>query len=242
LFIYEKNKVKYKYKKKILPTSFSLYNYINFIYDQGNLGSCTANAFCAAYRIINKIKNKNISFKPSRLFLYYQERSIEGNINTDSGADIIDGEIYVKINGICSEESWPYIVSNFNIKPPLKCYKEALQYKITNYSIINNDSMLLINIKNTIYNKQPVLIAIAVYSSFEYEITNNTGLIPIPNINNEKILGGHEMCLIGFDDSKELFTVMNSWGPSWGNKGFCYIPYNYLSNKLLGLQFTVIYL
>jgi C1A family cysteine protease len=78
--------------------------------------------------------------------------------------------------------------------------------------------------------------------NFESDIANNTGLIPIPDTNNETLLGGHELCLIGFDDSKELFIVMNSWGSSWGDKGFCYIPYSYLLNKLLGLQFTVIYL
>jgi C1A family cysteine protease len=222
-----------------LPPAFSLNDYRNFIYNQGDLGSCTANAFCAAYRIMNNIQNKNILFQPSRLFFYYQERDIEGTVNTDSGANVINGEKYVKSNGICSEESWPYIISNFNIKPPLECYTEAINYKISSYDLINLDSNLLTNIKNAIYNKQPVLIAIVVYSSFESESVATTGLIPIPDITQEEELGGHEMCLIGYDDTTELFTVMNSWGSSWGHDGLCYIPYNYLSNELLGIEFSI---
>jgi len=235
-------KVTLDVSKSKTPLTYSLNKYRKFIYDQGYLGSCTANAFCAAYRIMNTIQKKNSTFQPSRLFFYYQERVIEGNVNIDAGANVIDGEEYVKTNGICSETSWPYITSKFNIKPPQTCYIEASKYKISKYSIINNDSNLITNIKKAIFNKQPVLIGIAVYSSFETYTVSITGLVPIPDTLTEQLLGGHEMCLIGYDEAKQLFTVMNSWGSNWGDSGLCYIPYNYLSNPSLGLDFTVIYL
>jgi C1A family cysteine protease len=64
-------------------------------------------------------------------------------------------------------------------------------------------------------------------------------MIPIPNPKKEQLLGGHEMCLIGYDDTKKLFTVMNSWGSSWGAGGLCFIPFDYLADPNLGMQFTI---
>ena len=224
----------------VIPSVLSLDTYRSgFIYDQGQLGSCTANAFCLANKMQNKIANKNVNFLPSRLFFYYQERVIEGSVNEDAGADVIDGLMYVKSYGICSEGSWPYDITKFAVKPPPECDVEALKYKISSYSVIPINANLLTNIKNAIINKKPVLIAVAVYSSFETITVAKTGMVPLPNIRTEQLLGGHEMCLIGYDDTKKLFTVANSWGSGWGVRGLCYIPYAYLSNPNLAFEFTI---
>jgi C1A family cysteine protease len=220
----------------------SLKQYVTKVYDQGALGSCTANAFCSAFNIENTVKKKYPNFQPSRLYLYYYERQIEGTTNFDSGADVIDGEKYAKQYGLCSEELWPYKISKFTVKPPLICDTDAGNHKITSYRIIPINNLLIQTIKNCIDNNTPVLIAIAVYTSFESKNAEKTGIIPIPNLQKEKCLGGHELCLIGYDDVKSIFTVQNSWGSNWGDNGFCYIPYNYLTNKILGLEFTCIYL
>jgi len=223
----------------VVPATFCLNNYRNFTYDQGQLGSCTANAFCASYRLQNIIQNKNVNFKPSRLYFYYYERVIENSVDQDAGADVVDGEKFVKLHGICGEKSWPYDITKFAVKPPANCDVEAQQHKISNYSVIPNDANLVTNIKHAILNKQPVLIAVAVYDSFESDVVASTGLVPIPNIATDKCVGGHEMCLIGYDDNRKLFTVLNSWGQNWGVNGLCYIPYDYLSNPDLGYEFTV---
>jgi len=227
-------------KKSLIPSSSSLNSFRNgLIYDQGQLGSCTANAFCMANCILNKVANKNVSFRPSRLFFYYQERVILGTINEDSGAYVVDGLSYVKVNGICSEKLWPYNISKFAVNPSPNCYVEALKYKISSYSIIPINANLLTSIKNAILNKKPVLIAIAVYDSFETINVAKTGMVPLPNVNSEQCLGGHEMCLIGFDDNKKLFTVVNSWGSTWGVNGLCYIPYTYITDPNLSFEFTM---
>jgi len=224
----------------VVPSVLSLDSYRSgFIYDQGPLGSCTANAFCLAKKMQNKIANKNVNFLPSRLFFYYQERVIIDTVNEDSGANVIDGLMYTQSNGICSEALWPYVISKFTVKPPPECDVEALKYKISNYSVIPIDKNLLTNIKNAIISKKPVLIAVAVYSSFETITVAKTGMVPVPNVGRERLLGGHEMCLIGYDDTKKLFTVANSWGSGWGVRGLCYIPYTYLSNPNLAFEFTI---
>ena len=224
-----------------IPLNFSLDNYRNFTYDQGELGSCTANAFCAAYKIQSNILKKNIGFEPSRLYFYYHERLLEGTVSEDSGANEIDGNYYTKYYGICSESSWPYDISKFTIAPPPECDVEALTHKISDYNVINNDSNLISNIKKVLYNNnQTVLIAISIYDSFETETVSKSGVVPIPNTNKETLLGGHELCLIGYNDTTKLMTVLNSWGSKWGDNGLCYIPYNYLSDPNLGLEFITI--
>lgn len=216
----------------------SVKKYCPGVYDQGQLGSCTANAFCGAYRIMENIKTGNVSFEPSRLYLYYYERLLENTVNEDSGADVIDGESYVKQNGICSETSWPYDITKYTVQPPANCTTEAVNHKISSYQTIPIDNNLINNIRQSIDNQTPVLIAISVFDSFESDFTAQTGMVTIPKP-NEQSLGGHEMCLVGYTDSKKLFTVLNSWGPNWGNGGFCYIPYDYLTNPNLGMEFTV---
>jgi C1A family cysteine protease len=224
------------------PLVYSLNSYRNFVYDQGQLGSCTANAFAASYRILAAAQNKDINFLPSRLYFYYHERLIEGNVSTDAGADIIDGEQYVYSRGICSETSWPYDISQFAVPPSSICDIEATNHKIAAYQTIPINSNLLNNIRKVICNKQPVQIAISVYDSFESDYVATSGLVPIPNFRKENYLGGHELCLIGYNDNKQLFTVLNSWGTDWGDNGLCYFPYAYLLNPKLGLEFTVFYL
>lgn len=221
-----------------LPPSYSLNSHRNFTYDQGNIGSCTANAFCAGYRIMHNIANRDPSFEPSRLYFYYHERLAEGDVAEDVGADVLDGEHFTQVKGVCSEADCPYVEANFAVPPSHTADVNALLHKITSYRLIHIDSNLLTNLKLAIHNNQPVLIAISIYDSFETDVVAQTGIVPVPNKTTESLLGGHELCLIGYDDTKKMFTVLNSWG-SWGDNGVCYIPYAYLADPDLGHEFTV---
>jgi C1A family cysteine protease len=222
-----------------IPDYYSIDCYRNFIYDQGNLGSCTACAFCAVYRVMHYIQNTETSFEPSRLYFYYFERLIEGNVSEDVGADIVDGLEHVKQNGVCSEAWFPYIVSNFAKRPSRLAIGSAIKHRIKDYDILNLDENLIYNIKFNIYNDKPVMCAFAIYNSFFSENTTTTGIVTVPDIINEELLGGHEMYLTEFDDSARMFTCVNSWGPDWGDNGLCYIPYDYISDPNLGWQFTI---
>ena len=102
------------------------------VYDQGSLGSCTANAIGAAFEF-GQVKQGMKDFMPSRLFIYYNERAMEGTIDTDSGAMIRDGMKSVAKVGVCTEVTWPYDIPKFTEKPPTKAYTEAKKHQALVY-------------------------------------------------------------------------------------------------------------
>jgi len=121
-----------------LPASVDLRNICPPVYDQGQLGSCTANAIAGAYEF-ELIKQNLTPFVPSRLFIYYNERVIEGTVKTDSGAMIRDGIKSVNSQGVCSENEWPYLIKKFNIKPISKCYTDAKKNQVLEYKRIDQN-------------------------------------------------------------------------------------------------------
>lgn len=193
------------------------------IVDQGNLGSCTANALCG---LVSYLDPKMIG---SRLFLYYNEREMEGTVNSDAGAYIEDGVTSLINKGICSESLWPYIVSRFRVKPTNNCYKEALKHQILTTKHINND---LQSMKNALQLGYPFVVGILVYQSFMTPAVAKTGIVSMPKP-NEQLLGGHAIVCVGYDDKKKLFIMRNSWGIYWGDKGYFYLPYDYLLSSSL---------
>ncbi|MBI5605863.1 MAG: C1 family peptidase, partial [Deltaproteobacteria bacterium] len=126
---------------KKLPRKIDLRPLCSKVEDQGDLGSCTANALTGALEFLEQ-KNK-VSFKDfSRLFIYYNERALEHTINSDSGAMLRDGIKTLAKQGVCSEKKWPYVISKFKAKPKPACYKEALDHQITSYHrILTLDEM-----------------------------------------------------------------------------------------------------
>ena len=107
-----------------LPTKVDLRSKMPRVYDQGHLGSCTANAIGAAFEF-DLMKQRQKDFMPSRLFIYYNERAIEGTVDSDSGAMIRDGIKSTAKLGVCTEDTWPYDLARFTEKPPAKAYTEA---------------------------------------------------------------------------------------------------------------------
>jgi len=216
-----------------LPTSVDMRKNCPAVYDQGNLGSCTANAIAGAYQFDQmKQKNKTV-FVPSRMFLYYNERAMENSVSTDSGAMISDGIQSIANTGICPESQWPYVISKFATKPTTACYTSAKSYKCSSYKQISNS---LQQLKQGLANGYPIVFGMDVYESFESTTVDKTGVVPMPK-KNEQLLGGHAMLIVGYDDSKQWFIVRNSWGPSWGSNGYCFIPYAYLTDPNMASDF-----
>jgi len=216
-------KLKHKVMSKIiLPILVDLRSKMPDIYDQGELGSCAANALaaCFEYENINK-------FVPSRLFIYYNERVIE---NSDEGACLYDSIKSLQKTGVCPESMWPYNISQFQIKPPKSCYKTATKYKALDVTNIQQDIM---SMKISLTNGCPFVVGISIYKSFENPKVANTGVVNIPDINNEEFLGGHAVLVCGYNDIGQIWIVRNSWGSSWGDKGYFYLPYLYLLDSHL---------
>lgn len=194
------------------------------IYDQGSLGSCTANAIAAAYEFdMMKEEEKNV-FTPSRLFIYYNEREMEGNVDEDAGAEIRDGIKSINHQGICPESEWPYDISKFTNKPPLNLYKEAKGHKAVKYERIEQN---LDNLKECLHRGFPFVFGFTVYESFESQDVANTGDMPMPE-EGEEVLGGHAVMCVGYDDEEEKFLVRNSWGTEWGKEGYFRMPYKFM--------------
>ncbi len=218
--------------KRGLPPSVDLRPKCPPVYDQGQLGSCTANGIGAAIEFDQR-KQGVKEFTPSRLFIYYNERVIEGSVSQDSGAQIRDGVKSVAKLGAPPETDWPYDISKFTEKPPTNAYRDALKDVVTSYSRVTHN---LTNMQGCLADGYPFVFGFTVYESFESAKVAKTGIVPMP-APGEQVLGGHCVMAVGYDDKQRRFIVRNSWGPKWGIAGYFLMPYEYLINPDLATDF-----
>jgi len=217
-----------------LPSSVDLRPLCSPVEDQGALGSCTGNAIVGALEFL-ELKDKLPLVNLSRLFVYYNERVMEHTVQSDAGAQIRDGIKSVAKQGACSETKWPYVISKFKVKPTPACYKEALSHRIVEYHrLVTLDDM-----RACLAEGYPFVYGFTVYESFESQQVAQTGIVPMPQ-KSERILGGHAVVGVGYDDTQSRFIVRNSWGTGWGMQGYFTIPYEYLANPQLASDFWVV--
>lgn len=218
------------------------------VYDQGAIGSCTANAIAAAMEF--DLKKQGLpEFVPSRLFIYYNERSMEGSVPLDRGAQIRDGIKSVVKQGACPETKWTYddtpadkvthlwpANAKPRQKPPAAAYKEALKHQALSYQRLDQD---LDQLRGCLASGYPFVFGFTVYASFESLAVKQTGVVSLPAA-GEKVKGGHAVLAVGYDDSSKRFIVRNSWGDDWGQAGYFTMPYDYLLNNNLSDDFWTI--
>ena len=214
-------------KKVVFPAHVDLRPLCSPVEDQGDLGSCTSHALAGALEFLEK-KDKEILVRMSRLFIYYDERALEGTVSSDSGANLRDGIKSLAKQGCCPETEWPYLISKFTAKPPAKCYSDASAHIIQNYYRITT----LNDMKTCLVAGFPFVLGFTVYESFESDIVTRTGVVPMP-AKHEQVLGGHAVLCVGFDDPTQRFIVRNSWGTAWGMQGYFTLPYAYVDNSKL---------
>jgi len=220
-------------KRLKLPVSVDLRKGCTPVEDQGNLGSCTANALVGCLEYLDNTDSDNEYVDWSRLFLYYNERAMQGWENEDSGAFLRDGIKSLASQGICSEKDWPYVTAKFDKKPCGGQYKSALDHTISSYYRITSlDDMLI-----CLADGFPFVFGFTVYSSF-MDIGPD-GLMPMPG-KNEQTQGGHAVCAVGYDLKTKRITVRNSWGQGWGDRGSFYMLFDYISNSGLASDFWTI--
>jgi C1A family cysteine protease len=206
-----------------LPAETDLRPHMPPVYDQGQLGSCTANAIGAAMEY-ERTRQAEPDFLPSRLFIYYNERAMEGTIGSDSGAQIRDGIKVVNTQGACPESTWPYDISMFTVHPPRRCYVAALGDLALRYEAIQT----LADLKDALASALAVVFGFTVYESFESQAVAASGVVPLPQP-SERVVGGHAVLAVGYSDPDNRLTVRNSWGSSWGAQGYFFLPYEYLT-------------
>lgn len=219
------------------------------IYQQGTLGSCTSNAVSYAYQY-TELKQQNKSyFTPSRLFLYYNTREMMATnsknpvlINQDTGASLRDTLKTCSKSGVCSETQWGYNTTKFTVKPNQTCYTQAQTCKTIEYVSV---PQTMTDLKNVIMEGYPIVFGFRVYESFDNILLD--GKMPIPNLTKEKSIGGHAVCIVGYDDDIQFntairggFIVRNSWGILWGQGGYFYMPYTIALDRNLCNDFWFI--
>lgn len=205
------------------------------VYDQGQLGSCTGNAIAGAIEF-EQMKQKAESFAPSRLFIYYNERVLEHNVDSDSGAEIREGMKVVAKQGAPPETDWPYDISKFADKPPAIAFTDAAKNRVLSYPRVNR---ALSQFKGCLASGYPFVFGFTVYDSFESAQVARTGNVPMPQP-AEKVAGGHAVLAVGYDDQIQWFIVRNSWGPHWGIQGYFTMPYQSLLDENLSDDFWTV--
>jgi C1A family cysteine protease len=229
-----------------LPPKFSLREEMPKVYNQEELGSCTANAIAAVleHQAMREAKPEDT---PSRLFIYYGEREIEGTIETDSGAQVRDGIKVVATEGAPPEvPDWPYDIKRFAERPPEKAYQDAKLEKAVKYQRIIPGGHGA-PIRTAVHAHHPIAFGFSVPSSFEGGAWNPaTQVLPLPEP-GEKSIGGHAVAIVGWDFSRARFPdndaveIRNSWGGEWGDSGYFWMDAEWFNpNNSLTSDFWVI--
>jgi len=220
---------------KSLPSVVDLRSKMPAVYDQLNIGACTANAIAAAIEYELGIQHTTIGV-PSRLFIYYNERVIEGSVGSDAGASLRDGLKTVAKNGVCPETEWTYDPTKYANKPSPLCYTNALHNIVTSYSSVPQN---LTQMKTLLSLGHPICVGISIYDSFESDAVALSGMVPMPR-QSENMLGGHAVLVVGYSVASSMFIVRNSWGSDWGIGGYFEIPFAYLLDTQLSCDFWTI--
>lgn len=230
-----------------LPSKVDLRPQCPDIIDQKQIGSCTACALSAAVQFDRMKLGDLPAFEPSILFIYYNERALDGDVGTDGGSQLKTGMKTLSSQGVCSTASWPYIPdpplyldgpfppgAKPATQPPQSCYNEAINYKIASYQAPDQS---LGGLRGTLASGFPFVFGFTVYASW-YTDSPATN-IPLPS-GVDSVVAGHAVMCVGYDDSTSMFTLHNSWGTDLGDAGYFYMPYAYMTDQNLTSDFWVV--
>ena len=212
------------HKHPELPVKEDLRDKFPPVYQQGQIGSCTANALVAA------LQYDHPQMMGSRLFVYYNERKLEGHISDDTGATLADGVQSLIKYGVCPEEEWPYEEQRFSQPPSKECYDAAKNHHVLEAHNVHQN---IEDMKTCLASGHPFVVGIQIFESFETAEVARTGDVPMPAPDRERNLGGHAVLCVGYDDTRRKWIMRNSWGPMWGDGGYFYLDYDYLLDPAL---------
>ena len=213
------------------PSAVDLRQYCSPIEDQGNLGSCTAQAVVG---LVEYFEGRALGkyLDASRRFLYKVTRKLY-HFQGDTGAYVRGTLKALRIFGVCPEEYWPYDISKYDEEPPAFCYAFAQAYQAVKYYRVwdSDPAKLLDQLKASLANGLPFAFGFSVYSSIWDPTVQKTGDIPFPK-QGDKLDGGHAVMAVGYNDGPGRFLIRNSWGTGWGKAGYGTLPYDYVTKGI----------
>jgi C1A family cysteine protease len=213
------------------------------VWDQGPLGSCVSHGIGAAYSYDLAKQGGARNYDPSRLFIYYNGRVSEGTVGQDSGLTITDGAKALAASGAPPSADWPYDITRYTVKPPAQAYTDGQATRAVKYAQVQQS---VADMQACLSAEYPIVIGFTVYESFESDQVASTGVVPMPST-SEQVLGGHCALVVGYGvnvDGQPVndgrWLARNSWGTSWGKRGYFTFPQPYLINSQLASDFWVV--
>ncbi len=214
-----------------LPPKVDLRERMTPVEDQSSTNSCAANATAGAYEYLMKQHLGDDSYDVSRMFIYYNARAAlieaEGGELEDQGTTILSCMSALEQNGACSEGAWPFVEAQVNEAPDDASYEEARQFLIEGFEQVPTDAAAW---KTALAAGYPIIFGLKLFDSFDKQKAKGVVPPPTPKEAGRESHGGHAMLCVGYSDADEVFIVRNSWGPGWGDGGYCYVPYRYMMN------------
>lgn len=202
-------------------------------YDQLQLGSCTAQGWIFAY-VFEMGKQGEKQIDMSRLAFYNCERQLLNTVSSDSGAEIKTGSDVMKKMGVCLESMCPYDITKFAEPLSQECVDDMKLHMGVDVQRVNKT---VNDLKQCLLDGYPFVFGFKVYESFMK--TGSDGIVKMPDVNKEKLMGGHCVACVGFKqiNGKDYFVIRNSWGcdksdtKGWGDNGHCYFPFEFMMEK-----------
>lgn len=232
-------------KTAILPESVDLRKWCSPVEDQGEIGSCTAHAGIGIVEYFEK-RAFNKRLEGSRLFLYKTTRNLMQETG-DTGGWLRCTMGALTLCGVPEEKYWPYDTDNFDVEPDAFVYSIADNFEAVKYFC---HDPIGANIPcNTVLDSVKKYLEAGIPSMFgfwgfpSFEKANVPGGIPYP-CSNESAQWGHAVVAVGYDDKLKIknlgcniettgaLLIRNSWGKEWGDKGYGWLPYDYVLNSL----------
>lgn len=234
-----------------LPIKIDLEEWFSPIEDQGQLGSCTANATVGLLEYFER-KAMGRHVEASRLFVYKTTRNLL-RMTGDTGAFLRSAMGALALFGAPPEEYWPYDVTKYEDEPPAFCYAFAQNFQAIKYVRLDPPAtapdVALKEVKSFLASGLPSMFGFTVYSSIAE--ADGDGKIPLPS-SGERVEGGHAIVAAGYDDAvtitnnksglttKGAIKIRNSWGPGWGDHGYGWLPYDYVTAGIAEDWWTLI--
>lgn len=202
------------------------------VYDQESLHCSVPCSILSVYRFFTNKTNPEEEYIPSRMHLHQLTSLIDSNdrsLSIKNALHILEkvGTVSEEIIGFGEYPDHDERFLGIEAKPP----------KLIKYRKVEQSKE---QFKRALDAGYPIIFGMSLYSSSLTEGTRKTGEIKMPT-KSDQVVGGISMVLVGYDNQRKHWIVRNSWGTQWGDKGYGYIPFSYLTNPQLANSFWVIY-
>ncbi|RPJ81626.1 MAG: hypothetical protein EHM13_10135, partial [Acidobacteria bacterium] len=223
------------FRDRAVPDSVDLRPHCTAVENQGQIGSCTANAAVGALEYHYKRRDGR-SPELSRMFVYYNARRMRGQVMFDTGAHIREAMASLMAFGACCEDLWPYNPMLFALEPTIDAYNDATIHEAIQYARVGGGQGAI----QALAQGLPVVFGTVIPQRC-YEEAARTGVLPVPTAQERAAAeGGHAMLIVGYDNPRRMFIVRNSWGEDWGERGYCQIPYGVMDSCCRQEDFWVV--